>query len=117
MGFPLVCLIKYIEEQLRYTMLNNNIIILTYIFLTRWRNSFFFSLIFGIPVMIVMIVFMSMMSHGGGGVVPPVNGTNDSSHPPAHHGILVVPGLSLENLLLFLLCTPCLVSSLTFLMN
>lgn len=27
-----------------------------------------------------------------------------------HHTPMIVPGLSLENLLLFLLCTPCLVS-------
>ena len=30
-------------------------------FVSRWRNSFLFSLIFGVPVMVVMIYFMVQM--------------------------------------------------------
>ena len=57
----------------------------------KWRNSFFISLIFGLPAMVVMAYFMVEMAQ-----------------PDFHHSdsCCVVPGLSLENLLLFLLATP-----------
>ena len=59
--------------------------------LRKWRNSFFISLIFGLPAMVVMAYFMVEMAQ-----------------PDYHHSdsCCVVPGLSLENLLLFLLATP-----------
>ncbi|XP_042261040.1 copper-transporting ATPase 2 isoform X1 [Thunnus maccoyii] len=60
----------------------------------QWKNSFLFSLVFGLPVMGLMIYMMVMDSqhqeHGG-------------SMPEEQN---VLPGLSLLNLAFFLLCTP-----------
>ncbi|XP_056605938.1 copper-transporting ATPase 2 isoform X2 [Triplophysa dalaica] len=60
----------------------------------QWKHSFLFSLVFGIPVMGLMIYMMVMDSqhkeHGGS--------------MPADQNIL--PGLSIMNLAFFLLCTP-----------
>uniref|UniRef100_A0A3P8ULR1 Copper-transporting ATPase 2 n=1 Tax=Cynoglossus semilaevis TaxID=244447 RepID=A0A3P8ULR1_CYNSE len=60
----------------------------------QWKNSFFFSLVFGLPVMGLMIYMMVMDSqhqeHGG-------------SMPEDQN---ILPGLSLLNLAFFLLCTP-----------
>lgn len=58
--------------------------------LFRWRKSFLCSLVFGIPVLILMIY---MLIPDGG-----------------HHGSMVleqnlIPGLSILNLLFFVLCT------------
>ncbi|XP_077995940.1 copper-transporting ATPase 2-like [Glandiceps talaboti] len=49
----------------------------------QWRNSFFFSMIFGIPAFIIMLYFMISKNH-----------------------YMIIPGLSLENLLSFCLATP-----------
>ena len=57
----------------------------------KWRNSFFISLIFGLPAMVVMAYFMVEMAQA------------DYHHSDS---CCIVPGLSLENLLLFLLATP-----------
>ncbi|XP_036425854.1 copper-transporting ATPase 2 isoform X2 [Colossoma macropomum] len=60
----------------------------------QWKHSFLFSLVFGIPVMGLMIYMMVMDSqhseHGG-------------SMPEEQN---VLPGLSILNLAFFLLCTP-----------
>ncbi|XP_014847087.1 PREDICTED: copper-transporting ATPase 2 [Poecilia mexicana] len=60
----------------------------------QWKNSFLFSLVFGLPVMGLMIYMMIMdiqhKQHGG-------------SMPEE---LNVLPGLSLLNLAFFLLCTP-----------
>lgn len=55
----------------------------------RWRNSFLLSLVFGLPVMALMIYMMVM----------------DSQHQE-HQEQNLLPGLSVLNLAFFLLCTP-----------
>ncbi|XP_024082978.1 copper-transporting ATPase 1 isoform X3 [Cimex lectularius] len=57
----------------------------------RWRKSFLISLIFGGPCMIVMLYFMIEMTF---------------KHKGHDQMIYIMPGLSLENLLLFSLSTP-----------
>ncbi|KAB5584577.1 hypothetical protein PHYPO_G00109140 [Pangasianodon hypophthalmus] len=59
-----------------------------------WRQSFLFNLLFGIPVMGLMIYMMVMDKQHGehGGSMPEMQN--------------VLPGLSLLNLIFFLLCTP-----------
>ena len=52
----------------------------------QWRQTFFASLIFGVPVMVVMIYYMASGGHD--------------------HPYLLIPGLSLQNLLMLALCTP-----------
>lgn len=63
----------------------------------RWRNSFLLSLVFGLPVMALMIYMMVMDRQKHGGSMP-----EDQN---------LLPGLSPLNLAFFLLCTPVQVSA------
>jgi len=70
-----------------------------------------FSLIFGIPVMIMMIF---NMVRAAAATCPEdssdelVTSTAGSSvEKCGSHSLMLLPGLSLTNLLLFLMCTPC----------
>ncbi|CAG2111062.1 unnamed protein product, partial [Medioppia subpectinata] len=57
----------------------------------KWRNSFLFSLLFGVPTMFVMLFFMYAM--------PAIQGSHE-------YMCCLISGLSLENLILFVLSTP-----------
>lgn len=62
--------------------------------LLRWKNSFLLSLVFGLPVMGLMIYMMVMDSQH----------QDHGDSMPVEQNLL--PGLSLLNLAFFLLCTP-----------
>ena len=93
----------------------------------KWRRSFLFSLLFGAPVMAVMIFFMIDMrinacDDSSDDVTTPLAVTSAGNvsydvttvQTSESCGMrMVVAGLSLENLLLFIFCTPCQVTSLT----
>lgn len=57
----------------------------------KWRNSFFFNLCFGLPSMLVLFYFMYIYKP-----------KNEYSHGMC----CIIPGLSLQNLLLLILVTP-----------
>jgi Cu+-exporting ATPase len=59
--------------------------------IAKWRTSFLISLLFGIPVMLVMIYFHWILQ-------TPMH--------PEHQIPVYVPALSVDNLILFVLATP-----------
>ncbi|CAD5110922.1 DgyrCDS281 [Dimorphilus gyrociliatus] len=65
----------------------------------KWRNSFLIALFFGLPCMILMIYFMIDRSRAK------AEAKKNNTTLPVHYG-LVVPGLSIENLVMFCLATP-----------
>ncbi|GFN81620.1 Copper-transporting ATPase 1 [Plakobranchus ocellatus] len=72
----------------------------------RWRTSFLWSLIFGVPSMIAMVYFMFFVE--GTETAEDDMGKN-MSHPgkKSHYNqIIIVPGLDVFNLIMFLLATP-----------
>lgn len=69
----------------------------------KWRNSFIFSLIFTIPSMVAMMYFMMSMD------MMPSEEEHFSNHSSSHSSsssCCLIPGLSSENFILFLLATP-----------
>ncbi|GAB1602862.1 copper-transporting ATPase 1-like isoform X1 [Argonauta hians] len=76
----------------------------------RWRHSFFWSLLFGLPAMLIMMFFM-FGAHDHSILPPAGNSTNVTTTPtpkkfkPHHAQIMVCNGLSYENMLLFILAT------------
>ena len=98
----------------------------------RWRNSFIVSLLFGGPSMLAMFVFMWILPSLSSGnhdsaseeiMNNSMSMTNSNRSGNAAHGMsererfstgheimhsqfMLIPGLNLENLLMFLFCTP-----------
>ena len=79
----------------------------------RWRTSFLLSLIFGLPAMVVMMYFMFGYTGDSDEAVTSdiSNSTTARPRKVAHKPqLLITNGLSMENLLMFLLATPVQVS-------
>ncbi|RNA28010.1 Copper-transporting ATPase 1 [Brachionus plicatilis] len=78
--------------------------------ISQWRNSFILSVIFGTPSMIAMFIFMYLIPSLSHAPSTSANLTNTSqhldSHGQMHKQFMIIPGLNLENLLMFLFCTP-----------
>lgn len=79
----------------------------------RWRNSFLLSVIFGLPSMLAMFVFMFLLpafesNHTDTHTMSNQTNHTDTfdSHGNMHKQLMLIPGLNLENLLMFLFCTP-----------
>lgn len=84
----------------------------------QWRNSFTLSLAFGLPSMVAMIFFMYIlpkldkMPEGQDSIssndTKPINNTSfhDHEHKMMNRQLMLIPGLNLENLVMFLFCTP-----------
>ncbi|XP_061164353.1 copper-transporting ATPase 1-like [Saccostrea echinata] len=75
----------------------------------RWRASFLWSLIFGVPSLVIMMYFMFASPPDEPTPVTNTTGNITTVKPVSHGGhyqIMILPGLSLENLLMFILATP-----------
>ncbi|GFS04776.1 copper-transporting ATPase 1 [Elysia marginata] len=74
----------------------------------RWRTSFLWSLVFGVPSMILMIYFMFFIkSPVSTGKHPGANMSDPGQKTHVHYNqIMIIPGLDVLNLLMFLLATP-----------
>lgn len=84
----------------------------------RWRSSFILSLIFGLPSMIAMFVFMFTMSSSSqmdsqmdSKSSNLTNNKTENKKSMSDHGMMsqqfmLMPGLNLENLLMFIFSTP-----------
>ncbi|XP_013412281.1 copper-transporting ATPase 1 isoform X2 [Lingula anatina] len=70
-----------------------------------WRNSFFISLIFGVPTLLT-VIFFSITKIPGGWPTPPHGAGNTTDGLINPHDIRIIPGLSLDNLLFFIFATP-----------
>ncbi|XP_041357192.1 copper-transporting ATPase 1-like [Gigantopelta aegis] len=76
----------------------------------RWRGSFLLSLVFGLPALVVMLYFMfhepAVTADSTSSNETSPDNTTTPKPKESYYQIMVVPGLSVENLLLFLLSTP-----------
>ncbi|XP_064610075.1 copper-transporting ATPase 1-like isoform X2 [Liolophura sinensis] len=78
----------------------------------RWRSSFLWSLTFGVPAIAIMMYFMFARPENSEDFIgehsnKTVYRSNSSvAIRDGHYQIMIIPGLSLENLLMFILATP-----------
>lgn len=73
----------------------------------RWRSSFLWSLVFGVPSMIIMVYFMFFMKSPVSVDKEPGANMSHSGQKSIHYNqIMIIPGLDILNLILFLLATP-----------
>jgi Cu+-exporting ATPase len=93
----------------------------------RWRNSFIVSMLFGMPSMLAMFIFMwvipmsmkdsedmpmngsSMANHSHDHMMPDEPNSDTrfvTGHEAMHSQLMLIPGLNLENLIMFIFCTP-----------
>ncbi|VDK34299.1 unnamed protein product [Taenia asiatica] len=73
----------------------------------RWRCVFLTNLVFGLPTMLAMMLFMLIWPHSPVGGYCQTRLHNTSTEAPLSHSQpMVLPGLSWENFILWLLATP-----------
>ncbi|VUZ46857.1 unnamed protein product [Hymenolepis diminuta] len=74
----------------------------------RWRRNFFINLIFGLPTILVMLIFMMIWPHSpvGSHCLPRMHNVSDNFDHPYLAPPMICPGLSWENFIMFLLATP-----------
>lgn len=104
------CFLK-LNQSLRDQKLLNS-----FVLSLRWRTSFLWSLIFGVPSLVIMMYFMFASPPDDHTPVANTTGSNSTTtikpqmSSDGHYQIMIVPGLSLDNLLMFILATPVQVS-------
>ncbi|KAH9285548.1 Copper-transporting ATPase 2 [Echinococcus granulosus] len=73
----------------------------------RWRCVFLTNLAFGLPTMFAMMLFMLIWPHSPvGGYCHPRSYNTSKETSPTHSQPMLLPGLSWENFILWLLATP-----------